>query len=95
MHHEKLCHLWTIKVSKIIVLGFLSSLVFNRLPRNGDFWIHKINFMDPTGSVFTNQLQERSLSFSPTSNKLECYATSDWLNRMVKPIRCCVTFKCC
>ena len=35
------------------------------------------------GSVFTNDSQEHSLSYSPRFSKVECNTTSDWLNQTV------------
>ena len=45
----------------------------------------------------TKHSLERSLSYSPYFpylEALECNTNSDWQNRMVQPIRICVTFKC-
>ena len=44
-----------------------------------------------TEPIFTNHFQEYSLSFAPGFYKFECNTTSDWLNRMVEPIRSRVT----
>ena len=54
-----------------------------------------INYRRPR-SIFTNHSFERSLSYSPNFHifdAFECNTTSYWLNRMVEPIRSCVTFK--
>ena len=44
--------------------------------------------------VRIHQPFSRTLYFSPKFCYFECNATADWLNRMLYPIRSCVTFKC-
>ena len=46
-----------------------------------------------TETVRTNHSRTQPLSLSARFCKLESNTTSDWINRMVKPIRNCITFK--